>query len=299
VLPISKELAFYRFSLISVLVNKEGKPEDISVVQSLGMGLDEKAVEAARAWTFEPAQKDGKPVAVLINIAMSFRLLKDAGATVRFSPEELRRMADERRRVQGRVYQVRGALPPSVCNQSHQNDTTPLSVPGLTGDPSQYRLRAITFTNNKTLTNREALRKLFPLRDGEPLDLGKLSDGLRSLKQAYGNFGFAAFDAMVQPTIDEKAHLVALEFKCEEGPQFYVDHINVVGLDEPTFEKVKKDLFIKPGDLFNERLVELSMRENSHLTAAGSWAKDRIGYELDDHAATVSITYDFRACIPQ
>jgi hypothetical protein len=210
------------------------------------MGLDEKALKRYKAWTFEPAQKDGKPVAVLIRIAVSFRLGNAPGAG--FSPalQDLRRMDEERRRLEDRVYQVQGTAPPPVCNQNRRNDDASFSLPELKGDVSKYHLNAIKFTNNKTLTNVEALRKLFPLRDGEPLDTVKLSEGLRNLKQAYGSQGFAAFSSVVQSTVNEKDHSVSVQVKCDEGRQFYVDHINLVGLDEHTFEEVKKNLFIKP-----------------------------------------------------
>jgi TPR repeat protein len=36
--------------------------------------LDEKAIEAVKRWRFEPAKKDGKPVAVAVNVQVSFRL---------------------------------------------------------------------------------------------------------------------------------------------------------------------------------------------------------------------------------
>ena len=36
--------------------------------------MDEKAVQAVRTWRFEPAKKDGLPVAVQINIEVNFRL---------------------------------------------------------------------------------------------------------------------------------------------------------------------------------------------------------------------------------
>jgi len=52
----------------------DGMAKDIKVVKSLGYGLDEKAVEAVRKWRFEPAEKDGRPVAVQVNIEVSFRL---------------------------------------------------------------------------------------------------------------------------------------------------------------------------------------------------------------------------------
>jgi TonB family protein len=60
--------------ILSVVVGEDGKPRDIKVTQPLGMGLDEKAVEAVRDWRFEPALKDGKPVAVLIGVEVDFHL---------------------------------------------------------------------------------------------------------------------------------------------------------------------------------------------------------------------------------
>ncbi len=57
-----------------VVVGPDGKPHDIRVQRTLGMGLDEKAIEAVRQWKFEPAKKDGQPVAVQINVEVNFRL---------------------------------------------------------------------------------------------------------------------------------------------------------------------------------------------------------------------------------
>jgi protein TonB len=60
--------------LLSVIVGPDGRPHDIRVQRSLGMGLDEKAIEAVRQWKFEPSMKDGHPVAVQVNVEVSFRL---------------------------------------------------------------------------------------------------------------------------------------------------------------------------------------------------------------------------------
>jgi TonB family protein len=57
-----------------VIVGPDGKPRDIRIQRSLGMGLDEKAIEAVRQWKFDPAKKDGQPVAVQINVEVNFRL---------------------------------------------------------------------------------------------------------------------------------------------------------------------------------------------------------------------------------
>jgi len=57
-----------------LIVGPDGKPRDIKVSRNLGMGLDEKAIQAVKTWKFEPAMKDGKPVAVEISVEVEFRL---------------------------------------------------------------------------------------------------------------------------------------------------------------------------------------------------------------------------------
>jgi periplasmic protein TonB len=57
-----------------LVVGPDGKPRDIKVLRTLGLGLDEKAIEAVKNWRFDPAKKDGKPVAVQINVEVNFHL---------------------------------------------------------------------------------------------------------------------------------------------------------------------------------------------------------------------------------
>jgi TonB family protein len=60
--------------LLQLVVNKEGAPTNIRISRPLGYGLDEKAVEAVRSWTFSPAEKDGVPVNVAIAVEVDFHL---------------------------------------------------------------------------------------------------------------------------------------------------------------------------------------------------------------------------------
>ncbi len=57
-----------------IVVRPDGRAHEIRVSRALGMGLDEKAVEAVRKWRFEPALKDGQPVPVQVNVEVNFRL---------------------------------------------------------------------------------------------------------------------------------------------------------------------------------------------------------------------------------
>ncbi len=61
--------------LVSLIVDAQGNPQNPRVIRALGMGLDEKALEAVRKYKFKPALKDGKtPVPVMITIEVNFRL---------------------------------------------------------------------------------------------------------------------------------------------------------------------------------------------------------------------------------
>jgi TonB family protein len=60
--------------LLWVVIGADGRPRDIRAVRSLGMGLEKKAIEAVEQWKFEPAMLDGHPVAVQVNIEVTFHL---------------------------------------------------------------------------------------------------------------------------------------------------------------------------------------------------------------------------------
>jgi TonB family protein len=61
--------------LVSLIVDAQGNPQNPRVIRALGMGLDEKALEAVRRYKFKPAMKDGRtPVPVMITIEVNFRL---------------------------------------------------------------------------------------------------------------------------------------------------------------------------------------------------------------------------------
>ncbi len=60
--------------VLSLIVDPQGRARDIHLVRSLGMGLDERAIEAVKKWKFEPGKKDGLPIRVQVNVEVNFRL---------------------------------------------------------------------------------------------------------------------------------------------------------------------------------------------------------------------------------
>jgi protein TonB len=61
--------------VLQIVVDEHGNPQQMQVTRALGMGLDQKAMEAVSKWRFKPGLKDGKPVPVIATIEVNFRLL--------------------------------------------------------------------------------------------------------------------------------------------------------------------------------------------------------------------------------
>lgn len=61
--------------IVYLVVDEHGMPQAVRVVQGVGMGLDEKALDAVRQYRFRPAMEDGKPVKVEMQIEVTFSIL--------------------------------------------------------------------------------------------------------------------------------------------------------------------------------------------------------------------------------
>ena len=70
----AREAKYSGTVVLWVTVGSDGHVHDIEVARKLGLGLDQKAIEAAKKWRFRPAMKNGKPVPVRVAISISFRL---------------------------------------------------------------------------------------------------------------------------------------------------------------------------------------------------------------------------------
>jgi outer membrane biosynthesis protein TonB len=67
-------------ALYHAVIEADGKPGEIAVARPIGFGLDESAVDSIRKANFEPAMKDGKPVPVMLDLYVSFRIYSNRTA---------------------------------------------------------------------------------------------------------------------------------------------------------------------------------------------------------------------------
>jgi len=71
----ARKAKFQGTVVLEIVIDERGYPTNFKILNPLGLGLDQKAVEAVKQWRFRPGMRNGKPVAVVARIDVSFRLL--------------------------------------------------------------------------------------------------------------------------------------------------------------------------------------------------------------------------------
>jgi outer membrane protein insertion porin family len=159
----------------------------------------------------------------------------------------------------------------------------------------QYTLSKITFKNNKGIKSVELLRGLFPITDGDILSRDKIATGLENLRKAYGELGYINFTSVPDTTFDDQNKAASIATDLDEGQQFYVSSVNVLGLDEAARQELLSEFPIKQGQVFSSRLWEKALLKYASMYPDCPCR----GYEprhLDEHSATVAVMLDFRPC---
>ena len=60
--------------IVEAIIDKTGNVTNVKILKGLPMGLDQAAADAVKKWKFKPATLNGKPVAVIYNLTVNFRL---------------------------------------------------------------------------------------------------------------------------------------------------------------------------------------------------------------------------------
>jgi TonB family protein len=70
----ARKMKYQGTVVLGIIVNAEGKTEGFRIIQPLGCGLDEQAIDTVRKWRFKPGTRNGVPVSVHVIVAVTFRL---------------------------------------------------------------------------------------------------------------------------------------------------------------------------------------------------------------------------------
>jgi outer membrane protein insertion porin family len=226
------------------------------------------------------------PVSEQDNVAASVKRQTYAG-----SVEQAKDEANERVRVQ---WLNRGYFKVQVNSDAHvlgsTSDSERIALSVHVDEGQQYRLRRITFTNNKAVSNLKALRSLFPIKDGDIFGREAIVKGLEHLRRAYGQLGYINFTSVPQTTFNDDNQTISLEVDVDEGKQFSVSSIGIIGVPSG----VLKDLALKPGQIYNARLVEAFLQK--HFPGADVNDPHVVQTMPDEGAGMVALTLDLRSC---
>ena len=157
----------------------------------------------------------------------------------------------------------------------------------------QYSLGGITFKHNKAISDLDALRHLFPIKDGNIVSREKIAKGLENLRRAYGELGYINFTSIPNTKLEDEKQLIYLDMDLDEGKLFHMGDFNILGLDEPTRQELLKDFPMKRGQVYDGRLFESFLLRHSSISPDDP---SRIYRRLDERAGTVAITLDASHC---
>jgi outer membrane protein insertion porin family len=138
-----------------------------------------------------------------------------------------------------------------------------ITIPIEEGD--RYHLGSVTFKNYKAVNNVQALRGLFPMKDGEIFNTANVRKGLENMRKAYGELGYINFTPLPDTQIDEDKKLINLVIDIDEGKQFFVRRIEFQGNTTTRDKVIRRELAIEEGQIYNTRLWELSLLRLNQL----------------------------------
>jgi len=127
--------------------------------------------------------------------------------------------------------------------------------PGVT---QEYRVGEIRVVGEKVL-HSDLIRSKLGLASGEVFDESRLASGFRDLMKLYGSLGYINF--LPEPVMDfnEQQKVVNLTVNIDEGRQFIVNRIGFTGNTTTPDEVIRRQIFVKEGEVFNSTLWNLSV----------------------------------------
>src|SRR6202047_339132 len=142
-----------------------------------------------------------------------------------------------------------------------------ITIPIEEGD--RYRmgsLKIVSADPDKALSLKvEALKSIFPLKQGDIFATDKIRKALENYKNAYGEYGFIDFTAEPDMNIDDEKKIINLTLKFNEEKQNYARRIDFMGKSTTRAKVIRRQLLIDEGQLFNKRAWELSILRLNQL----------------------------------
>ncbi|HEV8530399.1 MAG TPA: outer membrane protein assembly factor BamA, partial [Methylomirabilota bacterium] len=152
----------------------------------------------------------------------------------------------------------------------------------------QFKVGGVDVTGNAVLPIEE-IRKRIELKTGDVFSRAMLRDTVKGITDLYSAVGRASADVTPNTLQDIPGRLVNIVFEINEGPETYVERINISGNTRSEEKILRREIPMAEGDLFTSQKLARAKQKLTNLnyfdkveakTAPGS-AKDRIIVNID------------------
>jgi outer membrane protein insertion porin family len=152
----------------------------------------------------------------------------------------------------------------------------------------QFKVGGVDVTGN-TLLPQEEIRKRIQLKSGDVFSRGKLRDSVTGVTDLYSAIGRASADVSPNTMQDTPNRLVNVVFEVVEGPETYVERINISGNTRSEEKILRREIPMAEGDLFTtqkltrakQRLTNLNYFDKVEAKTAPGSSKDKIVVNID------------------
>lgn len=158
----------------------------------------------------------------------------------------------------------------------------------------QYRLGDLNIVRATSFPAQQ-LRDLFPIQRGEIFSREKIAGGLEELRRLYNSQGYINYTGVPETEFDDEHAVANLIINADEGRQFRLRSVEVLGLDPETETRVLQDLALKPGDIYNADLWEKSLLRFQNIVQDST--PRSVNQPLDEANGAIDIVLDFRKTI--
>ena len=157
----------------------------------------------------------------------------------------------------------------------------------------QYRLDRIVFADPEVFSVEE-LRRVIPLRDGDIFDIEKIREGLEAICKLHSSRGYIDCTVVPDTQIDERRGFIELYLHIDQGKQYVVGKVEVLGLSPELDWELRSKL--KPGERFDATVIDEFFQVNKAALPADASYANSMEVKRDLKKLTVDLLFDFRNC---
>jgi outer membrane protein insertion porin family len=156
-----------------------------------------------------------------------------------------------------------------------------------------YHMGKLTFRSSDPdqglVFKADALRNIFPLKEGDILSADKIRKGLDVFKKLYGGYGYIDFAPTPEMDVDEPKKVVNIRMVFDQQKQFYVRRIEFTGNTTTRDKVIRRELLIDEGQVFDNRRWELSLLRLNQLNYFDPIKPENAELKRNVKAGTVDI----------